>query len=41
MSLLSGLIYAALVLTPCVIALVSRARQADSSEPDVLTDGFI
>lgn len=41
-SFLVGALYVAIVLTPCVIALFSDVdREDDSSETDVLQDGFI
>ena len=40
-SFLVGALYVLMVITPCVIALFSGADTADTSESDVLTDGFI
>jgi hypothetical protein len=41
-SFLVGAIYVAMVIAPCVIALVTRAEKPDNStESDVLRDGFI
>jgi hypothetical protein len=41
-SFLVGAVYVLMVLTPCVIALLSGMDSADtSSESDVLRDGFI
>lgn len=40
-NLIVGIVYVAMVLTPCVIALFSSVDQTDDSESDVLRDGFI
>lgn len=41
-NLIVGAVYVAMVLTPCVIALFSRADDADTSpESDAMKDGFI
>jgi hypothetical protein len=41
-SILAGAVFAAIVLVPCVIAMLSKAAQQDSlAEADVLEEGFI
>ena len=41
-SFLVGAVYVAMVIAPCVIALVTHADKPDNSaEPYVLRDGFI
>ena len=36
-----GAVYVLMVITPCVIALLSGADRGEDSESDVLRDGFI
>jgi len=40
-SFLVGALYVLMVITPCVIALVTASDQADNSESDVMRDGFV
>lgn len=41
-SFLAGAIFVAMVLAPCVIAMLTGVENAEEpSETDVLTDGFI
>jgi hypothetical protein len=40
-SFIVGAVYVLVVITPCVIALLSSADRNEDSESDVLRDGFI
>ncbi|HEV2618518.1 MAG TPA: hypothetical protein VGU23_01100 [Acidobacteriaceae bacterium] len=40
-SILVGAVFVAMVLAPCVIARFSEAGESDTSESNVLEDGFI
>jgi hypothetical protein len=36
-----GLVYAAIVITPCILALFTRLDDPDTADSNVLEDGFI